>query len=133
MEITVKNIGIRISPRKMRPVLYGLVGEKPEAALNRLRFTNKKAANYIYELLKSGVAAASENDVESDKLRIKSIACNEGPRMRRRRFWSKGVARPIAKRSSHLVLTVTDEVAAPKAKDKEVLAVKKTKKLTTKD
>lgn len=111
MDITVKNLYVKVSPRKARPVLFGLRGEKAEAARDKMLFTHKKSASFLYELLKSGIAAAKENDIESSNLYVKSVCCNEGPRLKRRRFWSKGQSRRITKRMSHLVLTLTDEPA----------------------
>jgi ribosomal protein L22 len=65
--------------------------------------------------LKSAVATAKESDLEPNKLYIKEVCCNEGPRLKRRRFESKGVSRQITKRMSHLVLTISD-VAEEKIK-----------------
>lgn len=119
MEITVKNLYVRISPRKARLVLSDIRGEKAEAVRDRLYFTRKKAAGYLYELVKSGIAAATENDLEASKLYVKSVYCNEGPRLKRRRFWSKGQSRRITKRMSHLVLTLTDEPVLAKQKNEK--------------
>lgn len=112
MDITVKNKFVRISPRKARPVLYGLRGKLATDALTQMRFTNKKAAAYLVELIKSALAAAKESDLAESTVFVKSIACNEGPRLKRRRFESKGRAAPIKKRMSHLMLTVTDDLAS---------------------
>ncbi|MFA5926844.1 MAG: 50S ribosomal protein L22 [Patescibacteria group bacterium] len=109
MDITVKNKFVRISPRKARPVLHGLRGRLASDALTQMRFTNKKAATRLAELIRSAVAAAKESDMAESSVYIKSIVCDEGPRLKRRRFESKGRAAPIKKRMSHFVLTVTDE------------------------
>jgi len=106
MEITVKNRNIKISPRKMRPVLFGLRGMTAAEALVTTKFINKKGAYFIHNLIKSAIAAAKENYLESDKVFVKAIACNEGPRIRRFIPWSKGQARRITKKLAHLVLTI---------------------------
>lgn len=110
MEITVKKLYLSTSPRKARPVLHGLRGMNLKDALNTMAFTNKKAAQFTYDLLKAGVAAAKENYLEADQAFVKEIFCNEGPRLKRIQPWSKGQARRITKRRSHLVLTVTDKL-----------------------
>lgn len=117
MEITVKNLYLRISPRKMRPVLHGLAGMTAEEARNTIAFTNKKAAIFILDLVKAGIATAKENYLEADKVIVKSITCNEGPRLKRIQPWSKGQARRITKRLAHLTLVLEGaEVKSTKEK-----------------
>jgi len=116
MDIKVKSLFLKSSPRKVRPVLYGLRGKTLEAAMIELKFTNKKGARLMFDLVKSGFAAAKENDLDTDKVFIKSINCTEGPRLKRRLIGSRGRAKPILKRMCHLNLTVTD-VAIEKTKE----------------
>ena len=119
MEITVKNNYIRISPRKVRPVMYGLRGMTLLEAKTVLTFTRRKAADLICDLVKAGIAAAKENYVDADKAYIKSIFCNEAPRLRRIQPWSKGQARRITKRASHIILTLESKEEPKKATKKE--------------
>lgn len=121
MEIKVRKSYMHMSPRKIRPVLYGFRGMTAEQALNNALFTNKKAARFLVELIKSGIAAAKENYLDADKITIKSIYCNEGPRLKRIQPWSKGQARRITKRMSHLglILESFDEKEAAKETIKE--------------
>jgi len=76
-----------------------------QAKIN-LQFVNKKSAPLLHNLVKSGIAAAKENYFEPNQVVIKSIYCNEGPRLKRIIPWSKGQARRITKRLSHIVLTL---------------------------
>lgn len=118
MEITVSNKFVREAPRKIRPVLVGYRGQKAESAITSVMFTRKKAADFLLKLLKSGIAAAKEAELNPEQIYIKSLVCNEGPKLKRRRFESKGRAARITKRMSHLVLTLTDEPIINKAKVK---------------
>lgn len=106
MEITVKSKYLRISPRKVRPVLYGLRGMTAQQAAIVTKFVNKKGAKFILGLIKSGIAAARENYLDADKVLIKEIACNEGPMLKRMIPWSKGQGRRIKKRMAHITLTL---------------------------
>lgn len=115
MDITVKNLYIKATPRKVRPLLYGLKGANCEKSLEKLMFVSKKGGNSIYKLVKSAMAAAKENDLETNKLYIKEVFCNEGPRLKRRRMESKGVSRRITKSTAHLVLTISDEAGESRA------------------
>ncbi len=118
MDIKVITKFARVSPRKVRPALYGLRGQNAETALNMLQFINKKGARLAYNLLKSAIAAAKENDLESNTLFIKAITCNEGPRLKRRLIGSRGRAKPILKRMSHLTLVISDNITGEKKKNK---------------
>lgn len=117
MDIKVKSLFLKSSPRKVRPVLYGLRGMTLQAALTELKFTNRKGAKFMFDLVKSGLATAKENDLDVDKVYIKSVNCTEGPRLKRRLIGSRGRAKPIMKRMCHLNLTVSDIIEAKVGKD----------------
>ena len=119
MDIKVKSLFLKSSPRKVRPVLYGLRGMTLQAALTELKFTNRKGADFMFALVKSGLAAAKENDLDVDKVYIKSVNCTEGPRLKRRLIGSRGRAKPILKRMCHLNLVVSDILEVAKEEDKE--------------
>jgi len=118
MDITVKNLFSKISPRKARPILHGLRGMTATAAKNALFFTDKKGARILVELVKSGIAAAKENYLEADKIFVKSICCNEGPRLKRHMPKSKGRTYLKQKRMSHFTLVLTDEAVIKEDKPK---------------
>lgn len=132
MEIKVTSKYLRISPRKVRPVLYGLRGITAEEAKTTSAFTNRKAAGFIYDLIKSGIAAAKENYLEPKDVYIKSISCGEGPRLKRIQPWSKGQARRITKRMSHITLVLASN-EEPKKEVAEVAKEEATKKENIKD
>lgn len=119
MEIKVKNLYVRISPRKVRPVIATLRGKNAEEVRNSLAFLNKKAARYAFDLVKAGIAAAKENYIDADKILIKHFYCNEGPRLKRMIPWSKGQSRRITKRMSHLTLVLESAEKVKPADKKE--------------
>lgn len=112
MEITVKKMYLKASPRKVRPVLFELKRLKADKALALLQYGNKAVSRDLYGLLKSGVAAFKFQDLDTEKVFIKNIRCDEGPRLKRRRIVSKGRATGIKKRMCHLILTLSDEEVA---------------------
>lgn len=120
MEIKVKNLFIRISPRKLRPAIFGVKGKKVNDAKVSLSFTNKKGSDIALKLLKSALAAAKENDLDEDKLFVKSIICNEGPRLKRSLLGSRGRMYKIKKRGSHLYITLgtVEDIATDKGEEK---------------
>ena len=128
MDITVKNLFAKISPRKARLVLHGLRGLSAAAARDILLFTNKKGARICVELVKSGIAAAKENYLEADKVFVKSISCGEGPRLKRHMPKSKGRTYLKQKRMSHFILTLSDEIPAEKTEKEIKVQAKNSKK-----
>lgn len=115
MEFKVKSLYLKISPRKLRPVLHGLRNMTALEAKTTLAFTNRKAAGFLHDLVKSGIAVAKENYFEADQVTVKSIFCDEGPSLKRMRPWSKGQSRRITKRMCHVTLVLE---APEKVKEK---------------
>ena len=74
MEIRVKLKYLKMSSKKLRLVANLIRGAQVDIALNQLKFANKKAAEPVAKLLKSGIATA-ENDFTLDKhnLLVKEI------------------------------------------------------------
>lgn len=127
MDITVKKMYLRVSPRKVRPVLWELKKQPAEKALAILKFSNKAVSQDLYGLVKSGVAAFKFQDLDTDKVFVKNLRCDEGSRLKRRRIVSKGRASAIQKRMCHLVLTLSDEKETKKAEKPEIKAEAKEK------
>lgn len=80
-----------------------------------LKFTVKKAREPILKLLNSAVANSKNMDIDSD-LYIKEIKVDKGPTLKRRMPRSKGMANPIMKRTSHIVI-VLDKIKNSGAKN----------------
>lgn len=118
MDIKVKSLYLKLSPTKMRPILFGIRNKSFDQAKTFLTFTNKKGAIMALSLLNSAAAIAKENDLEIDKMQVKSVYCNEGPRLRRRKARSKGMAYAITKRMCHLTI-VLGAMEMPVIKEKE--------------
>lgn len=117
MVVTVKLKYLRISPRKIRLVTDLIKGKTIQDAENVLEFARKKAVRSVKKLLKSAVAAA-EHDFQKVKsnLYISKIAVGEGPTLKRFRFRGGGRIFPVAKRTSHVTLTLDEIKPAPKVR-----------------
>ncbi len=101
----------RISPKKARDVAREIQGLPVSDALDTLNFTPKKAAFLIGKTLKSAVANAENNhDLVADSLHVKEANISEGPSFRRFKPRARGSASAIKKRTSHIYITLTDEV-----------------------
>ncbi|MBY7703529.1 50S ribosomal protein L22 [Vibrio harveyi] len=110
MEAKAKLSMIRISPRKVR-LVADTIRNKPVAnAIAILQNTNKDAVKPVLKLLNSAIAnAVNNNGMDADKLFVKTIFVNEGPTLKRFRPRAHGRAYEILKRTSHIVIVVSDE------------------------
>ena len=98
-----------LSPQKMRLVADQIRGMSVDKAINLLAFSNKKGADIIKKVLESAIANAENNDgADIDELKVSEIQVNQGPTMKRLRPRARGRADRIIKRTSHLIVTVSE-------------------------
>jgi large subunit ribosomal protein L22 len=110
MEAKAQAKYLHISARKARLVADAIRGMKVGEALNKLKFTPKKAAVFMTKVLNSAVANASQRPgVDVDKLIVKTAYVDEGPTQKRWRARAMGRAFPIRKRSSHITVVVAEK------------------------
>ena len=98
---------VRISPKKTN-IVAGLVrGKNVLDALNILKFTPKKAAQFLYKVIQSAVSNAENNNKEKkDDLKIKEIIVNKGIVWKRHLPSTRGRALPIKKPTTHISVTL---------------------------
>jgi len=123
MEIVAKAKFIRISPKKVHPLLKDLRRKKAVLVLASLRYAHTKAGKLLYKLISSAISNATNNyNLKTDNLKIKTLTVDEGPRLKRHWLRSHGSADVILKRSSHLVVVLEEiqPTASPKAKSKPI-------------
>ena len=102
----------RISPFKVREVTREIQGLPVSAALDLLAFTPKKAAFLIGKTLKSAIANAENNaNLKPDVLVVKEATVGEGPTFKRIMARARGSASRILKRTSHIRIVLSDEIA----------------------
>jgi len=102
----------RISPFKVREVTREIQGLPVSAALDVLAFTPKKAAFLINKTLKSAIANAENNaNLKADGLVVKEAVVGEGPSFKRIMARARGSASRILKRTSHIRIVLSDEIA----------------------
>jgi large subunit ribosomal protein L22 len=109
----------RISPFKVREVTREIQGLPVSAALDLLAFTPKKAAFLIGKTLKSAIANAENNaNLKPDGLVVKEATVGEGPTLKRIMARARGSASRILKRTSHIRIVLSDEIAVETRKAK---------------
>ena len=111
METTVKVKHLKQSPTKVRFVLNELRGLKVDRAINILNNSNKKASNFILKAINSGLSNLENNgDFNQDKVVISNAYVDGGPVMKRFRPRAMGRASQILKRTSHLTITLSEDI-----------------------
>jgi large subunit ribosomal protein L22 len=98
-----------MAPRKVRLVTDLIQGRYANEALDILEFTNKRAAVYVKQVLKSAIANADEQEADLSKLYISEAKVDEGgirPGTKRWRPKDRGRALPELRLSSHITITV---------------------------
>jgi len=103
MKASLKNY--RQAPRKVRLVADAVRGKDVSSALTTLQFMPKRAARAMRKLIASAVAnAAQEGNVEVSTLTVGTITVDDGITMKRWKPRSRGMANPIRKRTSNIVV-----------------------------
>jgi large subunit ribosomal protein L22 len=124
--------GARISAFKTREVTRAIQGLPVAAALDLVAFSAKKAASLVAKTLKSAIANAENNaNLRVDKLVVQEATVGEGPTFKRFQPKARGSAGPIRKRTSHIRIILSDEIAVPERASRKPPAKKKTVKSKT--
>lgn len=103
---------VRTSAQKAKLVMDLVRGRMVDSALATLRFTRKGVARDIAKVLRSAVANAQQKEGasgETDRLYVRECYANQGPSLKRIRPAPMGRAFRIAKRTSHLTVTVCEK------------------------
>jgi large subunit ribosomal protein L22 len=105
---------VRVSPQKARLVVDLIRGQRAEEALQVLRYTKKRIAKDVEKILRSAIANAERKADDSgealdvDALYVTRCFVNEGPRWKRLRPAPMGRAFHYQKRTSHILVQVSE-------------------------
>lgn len=126
MQVKAVHKYARISAFKAREVTREIQGKPVALALDILSFTPRKAAELIDKTLRSAIANAENNNgIAADTLTVQEAVVGEGPTLKRWRARARGGAGPIHKRTSHITITLTDEIPIPEPRKRKPAAKKK--------
>ena len=103
----------RISVRKLLPILDLIRGKYADDAVDILRFLPHRGARMIEKVLKSAMANAEDRGVRNvGDLVISDSRGEGGPMFKRLMPRARGMAYMIRRRSSHILIALTDYEAA---------------------
>ena len=111
MSKEVKSINkmIRTSSQKLNLIVKDIRKKDINAAVNILKFSNKRVSKEVLKTLNSAVAnAENNNNLDIDKLVVKEAYVGKSLRMKRFRPMSKGRAFQIIKPFSRLTLVLEE-------------------------
>ena len=110
-EVRDINKMIRTSSQKLNLIVKDIRKKDINAALNILKFSNKRVSKEVLKTLNSAVAnAENNNNLDIDKLFVKEAYVGKSLRMKRFRPMSKGRAFQIIKPFSRLTLVLEERV-----------------------
>jgi large subunit ribosomal protein L22 len=107
------NKNVKISPRKLRLITPVIKKLKPQEALDRLKFTNTKAARIFYKAIQSIIADSKNNHhLNPETLRFDSIRVDEGMKLKRmdKSHGSRFARGLIQKRHSRIEIILKGEL-----------------------
>ncbi len=107
-EWTAKHMYARIGPRKARLLADLIRGLNCDSAMQQLEFNNRRAARMVQAVLRSAMSNADEQEAEMGNLIVSTARVDGGPYQRRWRPKDRGRAHPIQKKTSHIVVTVSE-------------------------
>ena len=98
----------RIAPRKAR-LMIDMIRDQPcSNAAEQLSFNHRRSARLVEAVLKAAMVNADEAEADMRRLYVRDARVDGGPYYRRWRPKDRGRAHPIAKRTSHIIVTVAE-------------------------
>ena len=109
--------GVRISPKKVGPMVNLVRGMSVEEALSVLTFSKQRSAVFIKRGIEAAVANAESRDENIDRreLIVSEARVDSGPTMKRFQPKDRGRSHQILKRTSHITVGVDRGVGKKKS------------------
>ena len=115
-----KDLTIRTSLRKLNLVARSIVKLDVNAAINQLKFSNKRISKNVLKVLNSAIANAENNkQLDIDKLYIREAYVGKSLVMKRFRPRAKGRASSILKPFSRLTIILEEKKKEEKKKEEK--------------
>lgn len=109
VQATLKNL--RIAPRKVRLVTHSIIGLDAREALIQLEKQVKKSVSPVYDLLKSAMAnAVNNNGLDETNLYVWEIRVGDGLRLKRWLPRAFGRATPLIRRGSNVTVILEERI-----------------------
>jgi len=128
MQVKASGRNLPISASKLKSVAEIIRNQDVLKATVALKFTRKKAASLLLQVLNSAIANAKNNyGLEEDNLYVQSLMLGQGPTYKRWRARARGSADEILKRTAHISIVLGERVVTSDTKVQAKLLAKKKK------
>lgn len=115
---------LKIGPRKMVGLTKLVRSKDVLVAKTILLRSPKKGARLIEKTLNSAIANAKNKNMNEKNLFIEKIFADQGPTLKRFIPWSRGVAKPIRKRMTHLTIVLKEKETPSDTREEKKESVK---------
>lgn len=130
METKAYFINLPVSPKRARFYLPAIKKLKPIDSLDYLFYERTDASVILYKAIKSAISSARQIlKVEDNLLNFKLLTVEQGQKLKRFRPGSRGNAKPINRRMSHIKIILEAKV---EKKVEPKVGVKEAKELKSK-
>jgi large subunit ribosomal protein L22 len=107
---SAKSTFVRITQQKVQPVVNLVRGKRVQDAMDLLQFCERRAALPVLKAIKSAIANAdAKGGVDVDNLVVMTARVDQGPMMKRSRPRSRGMAHPVQKKMSHIMIELGEK------------------------
>lgn len=122
MKVHATLTNLRIAPRKVRLVTHTLVGVDAREAMLQLSKQVKRSSQPIYDLLKSAMANATNNNgLDEANLYVLEIRVGDGLRLKRWLPRAFGRATPLLRRGSNVTIILEEKIEGKNRTAKKAL------------
>ena len=105
-----KSTYLRITQQKVQPVVNLVRGKRIQEAMDILQFCERRAALPVLKAIKSAVANADQKGgSDVDNLYVMTARVDQRPMMKRSRPRSRGMANPVQKKMSHVMIELGEK------------------------
>ena len=112
MEVKAVLRHVRVSPQKVRTLVDAVKGRPVERALDSLKFMPQKASGILEKVIRSAVANADQNHgIDIDRLLVRNVLADQGPTLKRFRARARGRGARILKRTCHITVVLSEDLA----------------------
>src|SRR5512133_1903706 len=121
MKVQATLTNLRIAPRKVRLVTHSIIGVDAREALLQLSKQVKKSSQPIYDLLKSAMANATNNNgLDESNLYVLEIRVGDGLRLKRWLPRAFGRATPLLHRGSNVTVILEEKIEGKNRVEKKM-------------
>lgn len=100
---------VKITPRKLRLIADMVRKMSPSEAMETLPFVNRNGVAEVKKTINTAIANARVKGMNEENLKFKTLEINEGPRLKRFRPVSRGMAHGYVRQMSHIRVVLEEK------------------------